>query len=46
LLAEGKRSVLDIFPLIRTNILDIGAPPWLRNINTPDEYEAFLRSSK
>jgi len=46
LLAAGKRSVLDLFPLIRANILDIGDPAWLRNINTPDEYEAFLRSSK
>jgi molybdopterin-guanine dinucleotide biosynthesis protein A len=44
LLAEGKRSVLDLFPLCRTTIVDIGDPPWLRNINTPEEYEDFLRT--
>jgi molybdopterin-guanine dinucleotide biosynthesis protein A len=43
LLAEGKRSVLDLFPLCRTTIVDIGDPLWLRNINTPEEYGEFLR---
>jgi len=44
LLAEGKRSVLDLYPLCRTNIVDIGDPAWLRNINTPEEYGEFLRT--
>lgn len=43
LLAAGKRSVLDLYPLCRTNIFDIGDPAWLRNINTPEEYAAFLK---
>lgn len=46
LLAEGKRSVLDLYPLCRTNIVDIGDPVWLRNINTPEEYADFLNSLK
>jgi len=46
LLAEGKRSVLDLYPLCRTKIVDIGDPPWLHNINTPEEYEIFLRTVK
>jgi len=44
LLSEGKRSVLDLFPLCRTNVVDVGDPAWLRNINTPEEYEIFLRT--
>lgn len=46
LLAGGKRSVLDLYPLCRTTIVDIGDPGWLRNINTPEEYEIFLRTLK
>jgi molybdopterin-guanine dinucleotide biosynthesis protein A len=44
LLAEGKRSVLDLYPLCRTNVFDIGDPAWLRNINTPEVYDEFLRT--
>jgi molybdopterin-guanine dinucleotide biosynthesis protein A len=44
LLAAGKRSVLDLFTLCRTNVVGIGDPAWLRNINTPEEYAAFLGS--
>jgi molybdopterin-guanine dinucleotide biosynthesis protein A len=42
LLAEGKSSVLDLYPLCRTRVVDVGDPVWLRNINTPEEYGAFL----
>jgi molybdopterin-guanine dinucleotide biosynthesis protein A len=44
LFAAGKRSVLDLFPLCRTNVVGIDDPPWLRNINTPEEYDAFLKT--
>ncbi len=44
LLAEGKRSVLDLYPLCRTNVVDVGDPDWLRNINTPDDYKSFLKA--
>lgn len=44
LLTEGKRSVLDLYPLCRTTVVDIGDPTWLHNINTPEEYEEFLRT--
>jgi len=44
LLADGKRSVLELYPLCRTKVVDIGNPAWLRNINTPLDFETYLKS--
>jgi molybdenum cofactor guanylyltransferase len=44
LLGEGKRSVLDLYPLCGTRFVSVGSPPWLLNLNTPEDYERYLRT--
>lgn len=41
-LASGKRRVRDAFQSCAIAYVDIGDAPWLTNLNTPEDYAAFL----
>jgi len=41
-LASGKRKIDAVFPLIRLAVVEIGAAPWLWNLNGPADVAAFL----
>jgi molybdopterin-guanine dinucleotide biosynthesis protein A len=41
-LAAGRRRISAIFPLVRTRYYPLGAAPWYRNLNTPEELTTFL----
>ncbi|MBM3312407.1 MAG: molybdenum cofactor guanylyltransferase [Candidatus Aminicenantes bacterium] len=45
LLAAGRRSVLDLFAVIRTAEVALGLGLMPPNINTPDEYRAYLKKA-
>jgi molybdopterin-guanine dinucleotide biosynthesis protein A len=43
ILAEGSRSVLDLYPRCRTRILPVTDMDWCLNINTLQDYRDYLR---
>lgn len=45
LLSKGVRSLLPLYESCRTEIVRIGPPARLRNLNTRADYEAYLRES-
>lgn len=44
LLRAGERSILPLFGRCRTAVLRLDDAAWLRNLNTREDYEAYLRS--
>jgi molybdopterin-guanine dinucleotide biosynthesis protein A len=44
LLQAGERSILPLFGRCRTTVLRLGDAAWLRNLNTPADYESYLRT--
>ncbi len=44
LLHAGERSILFLFDRCRTNVLRLEDVSWLRNLNTPADYESYLRT--
>jgi len=44
-LNAGKRKIADTFELCRIKYMDIRDATWLKNINTQEEYEAFIAQS-
>ena len=44
LLATSNRQVLALFDLCRTRVLKMGDSSWLRNLNTPEDYKAYLQA--
>jgi molybdenum cofactor guanylyltransferase len=42
-LSAGKRRVRDVFDRCRVKFVDLPEKPWLKNLNTPEEYEQALR---
>jgi len=44
LLASGRRSLLPLLETAKTFRVPLGNPAWLKNLNTPGEYRAFLES--
>jgi len=45
LLADGKRRITELLPLIRVNYIKMPDADWYRNINTIEEYRAALKQS-
>jgi molybdenum cofactor guanylyltransferase len=43
-LAAGERRIRSIFRHCRVRYYDAGKAPWLKNLNTPREYRAYLAS--
>jgi molybdopterin-guanine dinucleotide biosynthesis protein A len=41
-LEAGERRISAIFPRVRTRFYDLGRAPWYRNLNTRDDFAAFL----
>ncbi len=46
LLAEGERSLLPLFDRCRTAVVQFEDPGRVRNLNTREDYEAYLRESR
>jgi len=44
LLRAGQRSILPLFGRCRTTVLRLGDAAWLRNLNTPADYESYILS--
>ena len=44
LLQTGERSILRLFSRCRTTVLRLEDAAWLRNLNTPEDYESYLRT--
>lgn len=44
LLASSNRQVLALFELCRTRYLEMEDSSWLRNLNTPKDYEDYIQS--
>jgi molybdopterin-guanine dinucleotide biosynthesis protein A len=44
LLASGERQVLALFDLCRTEYINLADAAWLENLNTPEDYDAYLNS--
>jgi molybdopterin-guanine dinucleotide biosynthesis protein A len=45
-LTSDQRSLLPLLDAVRTCRLPIHDAAWLRNLNTPDAYQSFLKSLK
>jgi molybdopterin-guanine dinucleotide biosynthesis protein A len=43
ILAEGGRSILDLYPRCRTRIVPVRDMDWCLNINTLEDYRTYLR---
>jgi molybdopterin-guanine dinucleotide biosynthesis protein A len=46
LVATGNNSLIPLFSQCRTRTVPIKNPPWLKNLNTPEDYARFLRALK
>ncbi|MBM3297296.1 MAG: molybdenum cofactor guanylyltransferase [Candidatus Aminicenantes bacterium] len=46
LLASGRRSLLPLLDKVKTCRFPLGDPFWLKNLNTPGEYRAYLEAMK
>jgi len=44
LLATSNRQVLALFGLCKTRVLKMSDSFWLRNLNTPEDYRAYLKA--
>lgn len=44
-LDAGERKVIAPFDRCDVRRVDVGEPPWLRNLNTREDYEEFLKES-
>ena len=42
LLDKGERSLIPLFALCRTRFVHLGRNSWFRNLNTREDYEAYL----
>jgi len=46
LVAAGDNSLIPLFSQCGTRTVPIKNPPWLKNLNTPEDYARFLRALK
>lgn len=44
LLATSNRQVLALFGLCKTRVLKMSDSSWLKNLNTPEDYRAYLKA--
>jgi len=46
LISAGDFSILSLFPKCRTRTLPTPDTPWIRNLNTPEDYEDWIKDNK
>ena len=46
LISAGNFSILSLYQKCRTRILKLTDIPWIRNLNTPEDYENWIKENK